>query len=230
MNLTSTTHSLELVTGSAQSLDYSLSWTDIDKSGASTVTTPGSNSGNVSAATTTTVVLAPAANVHRVITTASFANAGAASNAITVQRDVGGNNRKVVGATLAAGESLHFEDGRGWYVLTAAGELKGLGQTGAAGSNGLNGAVAIAEAIVNFGATTTDFASVVVTDAGISTSSKFLCQFSGGSTADNDADAHALMQRLAEVTPVPAAGSVTFNVRMYDGTATGQFKLRYTYS
>lgn len=227
MNLTDTTHILELVTSTAQSIDWSTSWTDIDKSGASTVATPGSSSGNIASATTTTVVAAPAASVYRAVSHISFYNAGASSNTLIVQRDVSGTNRLVMRATLAAGESLHYERGRGWYVMSAAGEVSLVGSAGADGSDGI---AAVSEVEIDFGATSTDVATVTVIDAGISSSSVFLCGITGGSTADNNADAHALMAEACAVSAVPSSGQVTFTARLYGLFATGLFKLRYVYS
>lgn len=227
MNLTATTHSLELVTAAAQDIDYVLSWTDIDKSGALTVALPGSSAGTITTATTTTVVSAPASDVYRAISHASFCNAGAGSQTVTVQRDVAGSNRRVLRAVLAPDECLKYERGRGWYLLTANGEVATVGATGA---DGLDGAVAVQEVTIDFGASSVDVATVTVTDAGILSTSLFLCGISGGSTSDNNADAHALMAEMCRVTAVPAAGSVTFTARLYGLRATGTFKLRYVYS
>ena len=89
---------------------------------------------------------------------------------------------------------------------------------------------AIFEATIDFGATPTDYATVTVVDASVGTGSVFLCGITGGSTADNDADSHAFLALDAVVTATPAAGSVTFAVQTRDVSATGQFKIRYTYS
>lgn len=114
MNLTATTHSLEVATATTATLDVVTSWTDIDKSGASTVTTPGSNQAQVSSATTTTVVAAPGATVYRVITHVSLRNAHASSmQTVTVKKDVGGTEYTILIATLYAGESLIY-DGKRW--------------------------------------------------------------------------------------------------------------------
>lgn len=227
MNLTGTTHSLELVTASAASIDWSASWTDVDKSGASTVALPGSNSGNVAGPATTSIVPTPSASVYRAISHASFYNAGAAPQTLTVQRDIGGTDRLVIKATIAVGESLHYERGRGWYVMTAAGEVS---QVGATGADGADGAVAVSEVDIDFGATSTDVATVTVLDAGISSASKFVCGIFGGSTTDNNADAHALMAHACAVSAVPSAGQVVFTARLFGLFATGLFKLRYVYS
>lgn len=227
MNLTDTTHTLELVTAQALSTDYSVSWTDVDKSGASTAVLPGSSSGNIVSATTTTLVGAPGASVYRAISHLSVFNAGVGTQTLTVQRDVSGDNRISIKVDLATGDSLHYERGRGFYVMSAAGELSLVGSPGA---DGTDGAVSILETEIDFGASSTDVATKVVADAGISSSSKFLCSISGGSTADNNSDAHALMARECAVSAEPSAGSVTFTARLFGLFATGTFKLRYVYS
>lgn len=228
MKLTGTNQSVELVTATAVSTDWAVYWTDIDKSGADTAILPGSATGNVSSAMTTSVVAAPSgASIYREITAAQFYNAGAGSQTLTVQRDIAGTNRLALKVTLGVGESLHYERGRGWYVLTAVGEVATVG---ARGTDGSDGAGAVVEVEIDFGASTTDVATLVVSDAGISASSVFLCGITGGSTTDNNADAHALMAHLCTVTAVPGSGSVTFTARTYGIRATGLFKLRYTYS
>lgn len=227
MNLTASTHSLELVTASAVNTTFEASWAEIDKT-STTAVVPGSNHALVTTPTDTTLVAAPSgANLYRAISSVSICNVGGASQSVTVQKDVSGTEYEVARATLAAGQSLKYERHRGWYVLTAAGEVSQAGQVGA---DGADGAVAILEATVDFGVTPTDEASVVVVDAGISTSSVFLCAISGGSTADNNADAHAFMALDAAVWAVPAAGSVTIYVRTRSVLATGDFKVRYVYS
>jgi len=223
--LPGTSSALEIVTTTAAATEWAASWSDVDKSGASTAVLPGAAAGSISSATTTTIAAAPSADVYRTISSISVYASG--TQGVTVQRDVSGSNRRIVAATLAAGESLHYEDGRGWYVMTAAGEVS---QSAQAGADGADGVVAVAEVEVDFGATPTDSASATVTDAGISAASVFLCQVSGGSTTDNDADAHAFLALDSAVWAVPGSGSAVVHIQTRDVTATGAFKVRYIYS
>lgn len=151
MNLTATTHTLELLTGAAVATDWDVSWTDVDKSGASTVALPGSLAGTVSTATTTTMVAAPGATVYRAISSVAVRNIGASAQTVTVQRDVAGSNRVQITATLAAGEGLHYERGRGWYVMTAAGEVSTAGAPGTNGTDGGGTVLGSGTSVIDFG-------------------------------------------------------------------------------
>ena len=123
MNLTATTHTLELSTSTAATTHYVVSWVDIDKSGASTVTTPGSSHGTVSSATDTTIVSAPNSSVTRVVTSISVL--AEAANTVTVQKDVSGTGYPAARAVLAAFESLKYEDSAGWDRVGADGSRLG---------------------------------------------------------------------------------------------------------
>ncbi len=162
MNLTATTHSLELVTSSANALSWVVSWTDIDKTGA-TIATPGSAQGSVAAATTTTIVAAPSSGtIYRIVTGLSLlANGGAQT--VTVQKDVSGTNYPAGRAVLAVNEAFCFEDADGWYSLTANGERKGVGPQGPAGINGGGTVLGSGTSIVNFGSGGSSHTTLVVT-------------------------------------------------------------------
>lgn len=189
MNLTATTHSLELVTSAATAVVYSASWTDIDKSGASTVATPGSAQGSIAAATTTTIVAAPGASIYRVITSLSVKATGGAQT-VTPQRDVSGTNYPMPGASLAGDESLCYEDAHGWYVLDATGARKGVGATGAAGTNGGGTVLGSGTAIVDFGSGA-PMATVTVTgQAAILAGSLVYCWVKPEATTDHSAGEH----------------------------------------
>jgi len=121
MNLTATTESLELVTTTTSVIDYVVDYTIIDKSGASTVTTPDSDQGQISTATTTTIVAAPAASIFRIITGLTIRNAGAGSNVITIQKDISAVLRIQWSGSLGVGESVSYTKDAGWQRLNANG-------------------------------------------------------------------------------------------------------------
>lgn len=129
--------SIEMVTATADSVDWVTSYTDIDKSGASTVTTPGANQGNVASATTTTIVAAPGASSSqfRVITSVLIRNKGSGTQTITVQKDVSGTNYLVAVFTLYTGEFVVYEDGRGWIAYDANGNQRIIGMQAGLGSS-----------------------------------------------------------------------------------------------
>lgn len=117
MNLTGTTESLELVTVAGAAVDWTTSWGDIDKTGATNYT-PGSSAGSVSGAADTTIVTAPSAStIYRVLTEVTVCNTDAtASTTVTIQKDVGGTESLMISAVLRPGETLTYEDGSGWHA------------------------------------------------------------------------------------------------------------------
>lgn len=116
--LDSTLKSLELETSAAVSTDYVVSWVD----NTTTTFTPGMSQGNVSTATTTTIISAPAASTQRQIKWISLRNRStSAAQTVSIKMDAAGNDYYVATATLSPGETLHVDaDGR-QVVYTVAG-------------------------------------------------------------------------------------------------------------
>lgn len=109
--LEGSTDSLEIVTSSAASTDYTVAWSNVT---ATALTTPGTGAGNIASATTTTVIAAPSASNWRYVRTLTVRNASTTtSNTITVQVDRSASNRTVYSATLGAGEVLTYDE-TGW--------------------------------------------------------------------------------------------------------------------
>lgn len=189
MNLTNTTHSLELVTGTASTTTWEVSWTDIDKSG-TTSALPGSAQGTLSSATTTTIVAAPGASIYRIVTSLSIRATGG-SQTVSVQKDVSGTNYPIIPATLAVDESLHYEDGDGWYVMDATGSRKGVGATGASGTDGGGTVLGSGTSIVDFGSSGAPIATVDVTgEAAILAGSLVYCWIKPEATTDHSVGEH----------------------------------------
>lgn len=118
--LASTSESLEIITSAAGSVDYVAGYADHTTSGA----TAGSATGNISTATTTTAIAAPAASTQRQIREVTVRNAGTAANHVTVQIKPSGTARTIVKAALQPGETLAYSAGQGWYSLDSAGRQK----------------------------------------------------------------------------------------------------------
>lgn len=128
-----TTDTLEIVTGSAGSIDYHVSWTNVTTTA---ITTPGTSSGNITTAATTTVVAAPAASNWRYIRELTIENASATiSNAITIQIDRSAANRVLWSGTLQVGEHLTLDDSGDINVHDATGALKTALNAPASGLN-----------------------------------------------------------------------------------------------
>lgn len=194
MNLTGTTQSFELVTGAAVDTDWVASWSDIDKSG-STSLVPGSAQGTVSTATDTTIVASPGASIYRVITSVAIRNKSGSTQTVTIQKDVGGTEYTKIRATLLAGEALIYEDGSGWDRYNADGERLGRGAPGTDGADGAAGAPGVGttgEVLLDFGGFPgASDASVTVTgQAGIVADSVVEAWMRLEATGDHSADEH----------------------------------------
>lgn len=129
--LDATTDSLEVVTNSAAAIDYDCNWTDNTTS----AFTPGDSTGQISSATTTTVVAAPASSTQRNIQNCTFRNAGTVNNTLTIQKDANTSNRTKYSATLAAGESIMLDQSGTFSVVNAGGSLRTQSQV----DSGYNG-------------------------------------------------------------------------------------------
>lgn len=115
--LPTTSDSLELVTSAAVAVDYVAAWADHTSSGV----TASAGTGQISTATTTTIVAAPGASTQRQIRGLTLRNAGTADTTVTVQAKPSGTARTIIKAAIQPGETLAYADGRGWYSLDSAG-------------------------------------------------------------------------------------------------------------
>lgn len=122
ITLEGSTDSLEVVTSTTAAIDYEIAWSNVT---ATALTTPGTNKGQITTATTTTVVSAPSASNWRYIRTATFRNASTtASNTLTLQIDVSAANRTIATVTLAQGEYAVLDETGALKSYTAAGNLR----------------------------------------------------------------------------------------------------------
>lgn len=212
MNLTATTHTLELVTSTANSTTWAVSWVDIDKSGASTVATPGSAQGTISSATTTTIVSAPAGSIYRTITGITILASD--TQTLTVQKDVSATNYSVARGVLSANEALCYEDGAGWYTQNANGERKGIGATGAAGTNGGGTVLGSGTSIVDFGSSGSNHTTLTVTgQASIIAASLVFCWVKPEATVDHSADEHIAENIIVYASDIVAATGFTIHAK-----------------
>lgn len=106
--LTSTSDLLQVVTGSAGSINVHASWVD----NASGTITPGrTNTAAITTAATTTVVASPAASTQRNVKLLVVYNASATvTNLVTIQHTDGTNTEVIWKGTLAPGESFSLDD------------------------------------------------------------------------------------------------------------------------
>jgi hypothetical protein len=111
---------LEIITSASCDLDVVASYTDRDSGG--TTFTPGITPTNITTATTTTIVAAPAASSVRRVQGVFIRNAHA-TTAVDVTVEVNrsaGTLRELVKTTLLAGETLEFVEGLGFFSFSPA--------------------------------------------------------------------------------------------------------------
>lgn len=117
MILSGTTDTLELVTSTTASTDWSIAWVDHTAA----LGSPGSAQGNVASATTTLVAGAPGAGASRQIKALAVVARGGAQT-VRLQKDVSGTEYWLSPTvSLQAGEALTWTDHGGWQQLDANG-------------------------------------------------------------------------------------------------------------
>jgi hypothetical protein len=122
--LAATTESIRFSTSNANSVDWSSAWAD---KGVSALT-PGGTAGNVAAASTVTIVSAPAASTYRKITSMRWVNRGTTSVTIQVMRTVSGTDYYLDTAySLAPGSSLVYADASGTFEVVTAPSVNSVG-------------------------------------------------------------------------------------------------------
>ena len=110
--LTSTSSLIQVVTGSAASIDVHCSYVD---NASGTITPLSNNPAGITTATTTTIVPAPAASTQRNVKGIYITNNHAtASTQVTVQHTDGTNVSDLMGVTLLAGENLIYDETGCW--------------------------------------------------------------------------------------------------------------------
>lgn len=120
--LTGTTQTLELTTSSVASTDVYVAYVDIT----TTTFVAGQQNANITTPTTTTILAAPAASTQRQVKFISVRNkATTGTQTITLIHDTASTERSLTAAiTLAAGEVLEYNDGTGFIVRNASGQVK----------------------------------------------------------------------------------------------------------
>lgn len=116
--LTSTGDLLQIVTSGTAALDVQASYVDATTS----TVTPDRKNTAITTATTTSVVLSPAASTQRNVKYVSIRNRDAsAANTVTVRHTDGATVVELVKFSLLAGYTLVYEDGPGWYLVDTSG-------------------------------------------------------------------------------------------------------------
>lgn len=121
--LADTDDTVRVVTASGVStIHMYAAWADIT----TTALTPGASDAQVTTATTTVLVAAPAASTQRQLKGLYIRNSHASSsNLITVQFYDGATATELIAYTLLAGETLQWGEDIGFRVTDASGQVKG---------------------------------------------------------------------------------------------------------
>jgi len=121
ITLDATTKSLQLTTSAAVSVDWHASYVDMTTS----AFTPGDAQGNVSTATTVTIVAAPASSTQRGLKALTVSNRSTSTSVtVSIFKDVSGTDYCLFKAQLDHGETLSWNDGGDWAVYDEAGRRK----------------------------------------------------------------------------------------------------------
>lgn len=115
--LNSSTDKLQLVSGAAATLDVVASWVDLASNGSGDPT-PGRTGTAITTATTTDIVATPAASTVRNIKELTIFNKHATLSCdVTPRYNANGTTFDFPKVTLAAGESLEYVEGVGWFKI-----------------------------------------------------------------------------------------------------------------
>lgn len=128
--LASTSDKIRLTTTATANIDVHASWVD----GVSTIT-PGRTNTTISSATTTDIVASPGASVYRTVKSLIIRNRHAStSNTLTLIHTDGANAMELIKLTLAAGWTLYYEEGAGFWIT----DINGRNQSAQYGNVGVS--------------------------------------------------------------------------------------------
>lgn len=116
--LTSTSDLIQVITGSAVTIDVQASWIDFTAS----AQTPGRTNTAITTAATTTVVASPAASTQRNVKRLMVRNKSASSCAITIRHTDGTTAVELFKVTLLTKETLSFDE-EGFHVFDVNGAV-----------------------------------------------------------------------------------------------------------
>lgn len=103
---------------------YSVFWVDTSANGL--IFTPTEAHGSLNG-TSAVAIVSDDNTVQRAVKTIAIYNADTAAVTLTIRH---GTGQLILKVTLAVGDTLHYEDGRGWYVSDSSGQEKVAGSGG----------------------------------------------------------------------------------------------------
>lgn len=129
MILNSTQRSLEvlLVTVPGTPWTWTVDFQSIPLVGKPAV--PSGNDGTIASAAAVTMIPAPAQNGTAIVTSLSILNADSLAQVVTVRMNNNGSYRNYYQALMNPGDQLTYQTGRGFAVMDASGNSKGISPT-----------------------------------------------------------------------------------------------------
>jgi hypothetical protein len=173
------------------------------------------------------LVASPSASTQRVIDFISVFNNDTAVMTVTVKFDASGTDYILWRGSLAQGERLEYENGKGWTITNANGATVSVGEAGANGINGSDGALTVSETEIDFGVPSYE-KTITVIDASITPSSKIIACQSGKAATDKQSDENEMDSLVLNC--VPGTGQFVLNVRAIPGPVAGKFRINYQFS
>lgn len=131
--LKATTETLKILTTTSASIDVSIAWVDVT----TTAFSPSTTETNISSATNTTVLAAPASSTQRQVKLITVrARSTTTAQTVTFIKDISAAEYYITpDITLSAGDLLQYTDGDGWKTFDKNGREK-IAPTIDAGYNG----------------------------------------------------------------------------------------------
>jgi len=229
--LSQTTDKIQAVLGASVATSQAecvASWRDIT----STPTyTPGRTLVNTNNTTDVDVVGSPASSTQRIIDYISVYNKDTASITLTIKFDASGTDRILWNGTLLTGEKVEYTSEKGFERYTTAGVRLGIGEKGDAGvsgTDGVDGALTVSEAEIDFGAVPVFEKTFTIVDSGVTASSKIIATQSGKSATNRQADENEMDSLLFSCSP--GSGQFTLYARAFPGPISGLYKVNYQFS
>jgi hypothetical protein len=176
--------------------------------------TPGRTQTQTNDTTDVNIVPSPGAGDQRVVDYISIFNSDTASATVTVKFDASGTERVLWKGTLAVGEKVEYVEGLGWRNFDNTGTVKGVGATGAAGTNGGGTILGTGTSTVAMGSFPgTSHATLVVTgQAAVVGGSLVQCWVAPVATSDHSADEHIVEPLMAYASNVVAGTGFTLHL------------------
>lgn len=188
----------------------------------------GRSVANTNNTTDVDLIAAPASSTQRVIDFLSVFNNDTASITVTIKFDANGTDYIVWKGTLATGERLEYENGKGWTINNISGGVVSVGNPGSDGADGSDGALTVNEIEVDFGAISTWDKQFTISVPGLTSANKAIVVQSGNAPTDKQSDDNA-MDWLA-LNARCGTDQLIINARAVTGPVHGKFKLNYQFS